>query len=118
MEAPVYIVTGFLESGKTKFMEEMISDPDFSEGERTLLIVCEEGEEEYDEALLKKSNTVLVNLENPEDMAGDSLVKLDAQYRPERVLIEYNSTWLLQTLYQAKKPKNRHMCCQSCRFPW
>ena len=106
MEAPVYIVTGFLESGKTKFMEEMISDPEFSEGERTLLIVCEEGEEEYDEALLKKANTVLVNLESPEDMAGDSLVKLDAQYRPERVLIEYNSTWLLQTLYQAKKPRN------------
>ena len=106
MEAPVYIVTGFLESGKTKFMEEMISDPDFSEGERTLLIVCEEGEEEYDETLLKKSNTVLVNLESPEDMAGDSLVKLDKQYLPERVLIEYNSTWLLETLYKAKKPKN------------
>ena len=105
MEAPVYIVTGFLESGKTKFMEEMISDPDFSEGERTLLIVCEEGEEEYDDALLKRSNTVMVNLESPEEMAG-ALVELDQKYRPERVLIEYNSTWLMESLYKAKKPKN------------
>ena len=106
MEAAVYIVTGFLESGKTGFMQEMLSDEGFSEGERTLLLVCEEGEEEYDEALLKKCNTVLVNIDKPEDMAGDALVQLDKQYRPERVLIEYNSTWLLQTLYSAKKPKN------------
>lgn len=106
MEAAVYIVTGFLESGKTRFMQEMLSDEGFSEGERTLLLVCEEGEEEYDEALLKKCNTVLVNIDKPEDMAGDALVQLDKQYRPERVLIEYNSTWLLQTLYSAKKPKN------------
>lgn len=106
MDAPVYIVTGFLESGKTKFMTEMISDEGFSEGERTLLIVCEEGEEEYDEALLKKCNTVQVSLESAQDMAGDALVKLDAQYRPERVLIEYNATWTLNALYQAKKPKN------------
>ena len=106
MDAPVYIVTGFLESGKTKFMTEMITDDGFSEGERTLLIVCEEGEEEYDPEVLKKANTVQVNLDSVGDMAGDALVKLDAEYRPERVLIEYNSTWLLNSLYRAKKPKN------------
>ena len=104
MEAAVYIVTGFLESGKTRFMQEMLADEGFSEGERTLLLVCEEGEEEYDPALLKKTNTVLVNLEEPEDLA--KLEELDKEYRPERVLIEYNSTWLLQTLYSAKKPRN------------
>ena len=106
MEAPVYIVTGFLESGKTKFMTEMITDDGFSEGERTLLIVCEEGEEEYDPEVLKKANTVQVNLDSVKDMAGDALVKLDREYKPERVLIEYNSTWLLDSLYRAKKPKN------------
>ena len=104
MEAAVYIVTGFLESGKTRFIQEMLTDDGFSEGERTLLLVCEEGEEEYDPELLKKTNTVLVNLETPEDLA--KLVELDKQYRPERVLIEYNSTWMIQTLYSAKKPKN------------
>lgn len=102
MNVPVYIITGFLDSGKTKFMTEMLADDGFSEGERTLLLCCEEGEEEYDQALLKKSNTVLVNLEDVEDMAR--LVELDKQYKPERILIEYNSTWLLDSLYKSPKP--------------
>ena len=104
MEAAVYIVTGFLESGKTRFMQEMLADDGFSEGERTLLLVCEEGEEEYDSALLKKTNTVLVNLDSMEDL--NRLVELDAEYKPERVLIEYTSTWLLENLYKCKKPQN------------
>ena len=106
MNAPVYIITGFLESGKTRFITEMLEDDGFSEGERTLLICCEEGEEEYDSELLKKTNTVLINLEEMEEMSGDGLVKLDKEYRPERVLIEYNSTWLLSNLYAAQKPEN------------
>ena len=44
MDIPVYLITGFLESGKTTFINETISDPEFSQGERTLLICCEEGE--------------------------------------------------------------------------
>ena len=106
MEAAVYIVTGFLESGKTKFMQEMLADEGFSEGERTLLLVCEEGEEEYDPELLRRTNTVMVTMESSSELSGDVLVKLDKQYRPERVLIEYNSTWMMETLYKAKKPKN------------
>ena len=105
MEAGVYIVTGFLESGKTRFMTEMLTDDGFSEGERTLLIVCEEGVEEYDPEVLKKCNTVMVTLDSAEELSGDALVKLDEEYQPERVMIEYNSTWLLETLYKAKKPK-------------
>ncbi len=106
MDAGVYIVTGFLESGKTKFICDMLTDDGFSEGERTLLLVCEEGEEEYDPAMLKKSNTVMVTLNSPDDMAGDKLIELDKEYRPERVIIEYNATWLLNTLYSAGKPDN------------
>ena len=48
MPVPVYAFTGFLESGKTKFIQETLEDPRFNSGERTLLLVCEEGEEEYD----------------------------------------------------------------------
>ena len=47
MEVPVYLFTGFLESGKTRFIQEMMTDDRFNEGERTLLLVFEEGEEEY-----------------------------------------------------------------------
>ena len=104
MNTPVYIITGFLESGKTKFISEMLADEGFSEGERTLLLCCEEGEEEYDSKLLHRTNTVLELLDEPEDL--EKLVELDEKYRPERVIIEYNSTWLLQALYSAKKPES------------
>ena len=101
--APVYIITGFLESGKTKFITEMLEDDGFSEGERTLLLCCEEGEEEYDAELLQRTNTVLVNLED--DSALERLVEIDDEYKPERVLIEWNATWLLENLYAAEKPE-------------
>lgn len=104
MNTPVYIITGFLESGKTKFISEMLADDGFSEGERTLLLCCEEGEEKYDSKLLHRTNTVLEPLDEPEDL--EKLVELDEKYRPERVIIEYNSTWLLQALYSAKKPES------------
>ena len=48
MELPVYLFTGFLESGKTKFIQETLEDSRFNAGERTLLLVCEEGVEEYE----------------------------------------------------------------------
>lgn len=44
MEIPVYLFTGFLDSGKTSFIQDTISDPDFLADEKTLLIACEEGE--------------------------------------------------------------------------
>lgn len=106
MNAPVYIVTGFLDSGKTTFIQEMITDEGFSEGERTLLLCCEEGEVEYDAQMLRDNNTVLFTFEDMDELAGDKLVELDKEYKPERVIIEYNATWLMETLYSAKKPKN------------
>jgi len=106
MNAPVYRVTGVLDSGKTTFIQEMITDEGFSEGERTLLLCCEEGEVEYDEKMLKDNNTILYTFEDMDELAGEKLIELDKEYRPERVIIEYNSTWLMETLYSAKKPKN------------
>lgn len=47
-EIPVYLFVGFLESGKTKFIQETFEDPQFDSGDKTLLLICEEGEEEYD----------------------------------------------------------------------
>ncbi|MGI6239463.1 MAG: GTP-binding protein [Christensenellales bacterium] len=100
---PVYIVTGFLDSGKTRFINEMLKDPGFSGGERTLLLRCEEGEGEYDAAQIAASNAVVHDLHKPEEM-DEQFIALDAQYLPERVIIEYNATWMLKTLYDAPKP--------------
>ena len=35
---PVYVFTGFLESGKTKFIQDILADPNFTENERTELL--------------------------------------------------------------------------------
>ena len=56
---PVYIINGFLESGKTEFITYTLSQPYFQIRGKTLLIVCEEGEVEYEEVLLRKSRTVM-----------------------------------------------------------
>ena len=103
---PIYMITGFLESGKTSFIRDLLNDEEFSAGERTLLICCEEGVEEYEEELLRKSNTVLVMLEKKEDFHPNFLPEMGKKYKPERVIIEYNSVWGMQHLGTVKKPKN------------
>ena len=43
VKVPVFVVNGFLESGKTVFCMDTIEDEYFSDGEDTLIIACEEG---------------------------------------------------------------------------
>ena len=90
---PVYIINGFLESGKTEFIAYTLSQPYFKIPGRTLLILCEEGENEYDPALLKKSKTIVELIEDEADFAPDRLLELDKKYRPERIIVEYNGMW-------------------------
>ncbi len=89
---PVYIINGFLESGKTEFIVYTLSQPYFWMKGKTLLVLCEEGETEYDEKLLKESNTV-VELVEEEDFTPAALMELDKKHKPERVIIEYNGMW-------------------------
>lgn len=90
---PVYVINGFLDSGKTEFIQYTISQPYFQSRATTLLIVCEEGEVEYDEQLLKQSHTVMEVLEEQDDFSSQTLIKLEKQYRPSRIIIEYNGMW-------------------------
>ena len=59
----VFVINGFLDSGKTQFINYTLAQPYFRTKGTTLLIVCEEGEVEYDESLLKKSKTVMEVIE-------------------------------------------------------
>lgn len=104
MEIPVYLFMGFLESGKTTFAKETLIDRDFTEGEKTLLLVCEEGMEEYDEALLKQKNIFLEILEE-DQLNTNHLLDLQAKYKPQRVMIEYNGTWKLDRIFEIRVPK-------------
>lgn len=90
---PVYMINGFLESGKTEFICYTLEQPYFQIKGRTLLIVCEEGEEEYDERLLKMSRTDMVLIEDEEDFNPSHLIELEKKYKPERIIVEYNGMW-------------------------
>ena len=90
---PVYIVNGFLESGKTEFIRYTLAQPYFQVRGTTLLIVCEEGEEEYEEALLKGTRTVMEIIDEEEEFTTTRLIELEKKYKPERIIIEYNGMW-------------------------
>ena len=107
---PVYLITGFLESGKTTLINSMLADEDFSRRstggqQRTLIICCEEGVEEYDEEQLKKYGASLVMLDSADEVTTERMAALDAQYKPERVIIEYNSVWTIERLGGCMLPR-------------
>lgn len=90
---PVYVINGFLDSGKSSFIAYTIGQPYFQIQGTTLLILCEEGEGEYRESLLKESGTVVEKIEDLEDFTPSRLMEFEKKYRPERVLIEWNGMW-------------------------
>lgn len=90
---PVYIINGFLESGKTEFISYTLGQPYFQVQGKTLLILCEEGEVEYGDILLKGSRTELELIEDEEDFNPSHLIELEKKHKPERVIIEYNGMW-------------------------
>ena len=90
---PVYVINGFLESGKTEFITFTLGQPYFQIRGKTLLLLCEEGENEYEEELLKKSRTEVELIEQEEDFNPSHLLELEKKHRPERIIIEYNGMW-------------------------
>ena len=102
VETPVYLFLGFLESGKTKFIQETLEDPRFSSGEKTLLLVCEEGEEEYETIRFSNAESVeLVVIEDKEELNEAHLAELQLKYGAERVVVEYNGMWELNDFFNA-----------------
>lgn len=100
-EMPVYLFTGFLESGKTKFIQETLEDKRFCNKEKTLLLVCEEGEEEYAPEQFATDTVVIRVLEGQEQLTTENLTKWAQETKADRVVIEYNGMWLLDALYAA-----------------
>lgn len=104
-EISVFLFLGFLESGKTKFIQETLEDERMDTGERTLLLVCEEGEEEYNPDLFKVRYVTKVTLESVDELTIENLTKLSEKYKVQRVVVEYNGTWLLSQFFEAM-PEN------------
>lgn len=95
---PVYIINGFLESGKTEFISYTLSQPYFQIKGTTLLILCEEGEVEYEEDILQRSRTIVEIVDQEEDMMSSRMMELEKKYKPERIVIEYNGMWNFKNL--------------------
>ena len=110
ISTPVYLVDGILESGKTSFLNFTIRQDYFQVDGTTLLISCEEGEEEYDEKDLLKYHTVLETIEEPEDLTLSTLRAFEKKYRPERVIIEYNPLWGVNKLRAMEMPPGWGIC--------
>ena len=90
---PVFLINGFLEAGKTQFLEFTMDQEYFQTEGKTLLIVCEEGDTEYDEKKLKKHQTAVVYVDELSKLTPAYLNELEVIYRPERVLLEWNGMW-------------------------
>ena len=92
-EIPVFLINGFLESGKTAFIEYTMGEDYFTIDGNTLLIVCEEGEVEYDKEELKESNTYMEIVDDQKELTKEYLEELGNKYNAERVIIEFNGMW-------------------------
>ena len=102
---PVYLFTGFLEAGKTKMIQETLEDQEFNDGCKILLLVCEEGLEEYDPSRFWGQNVRQVIVENESDLTPALLEKLTKEHKIDRVMVEYNGMWQLDTFYDAMPRK-------------
>ncbi len=103
MDIPVYLIAGFLDGGKTNFINGILEDG-FAREDKTLLLCCEEGEEEYNQKAL--DNVTVVTLENEEDLTCSFLKECEKKYKPRQVLIEYNGMWQMERLYRDVLPAN------------
>lgn len=99
-EVPVYLFLGFLEAGKTKFIQETFEDPRFDSGEKTLLLVCEEGELEYETDKFAVQDFAVEYLER-ENLTEEYLRSLAEKHEADRVVVEYNGMWALQDFFDA-----------------
>ena len=98
-QIPIYLFTGFIEAGKTQFIQGTLEDVRFNDGERTLVLLCEEGVEEYDFSKFSSENVFIEPIENEEDLTPKLISSLAKKHKAERILIEYNGMWNIDNLF-------------------
>ena len=90
---PIFVINGFLEAGKTQFMKFTMQQEYFQTEGNTLLILCEEGDEEYDKELLESTHTTVKYIDDISDFTKEKMVEFTKEVDPERILIEWNGLW-------------------------
>lgn len=104
-EIPIYLFTGFMDSGKTSLVKETLFENGFADGSKSLIICCEDGETEYDAEALAAKNVRLVMVEKEEDLTAEFLQSVNLEYLPDQIFLEYNGTWKLDTILETPLPK-------------
>ena len=102
-DIPVYLIAGFLDGGKTDFINGILEDG-FAREDKTLLICCEEGELEYEQKAL--DNVTVVTVDEETALTCSQCKEWEKQYKPKQVLIEYNGMWSMERLYREVLPAN------------
>ena len=102
---PVYLITGFLESGKTTLGLTILGNERFTNGGKVLVICCEDGEKEWDAKSLEQNKGVLVMLEDEEEFTAARLQALEDEHKPTCVILEYNSMWGIEKLDTLRLPR-------------
>ena len=105
MMLPVFLFTGFLDSGKTTFLQSMLEDPGFNEGQRTLVLQCEEGEEELIPSRFSINNVTIHTVENLSDLTPNNMSLWQRKAAATRIMIEYNGMWQMNDLFD-RLPEN------------
>ena len=104
MDIPIYLFTGFLEAGKTRLIQETLQDAAFNDGsENILIILCEEGEEEFNPFACTKDgkNLAIETISRIEQINPDKLSALQRKHKATRIIVEYNGMWQIDAFYQA-----------------
>ncbi len=106
-DIPVYLFAGFLDSGKTNFLNPMLTEEGaFTQDCSTLLLVCEEGEEEYDEVALAARKVRMITINSQEELNPKNLKHLERRYKPDQIVVEYNGMWFMAELQSKCFPSN------------
>lgn len=92
-EMMAYVIMGFLEAGKTSLIRDLLEDELFDDTSKTLILACEEGEEEYEDSFLAKAWAACEYIEDEEGFNGEAVEKALKKHRPDRLIIEYNGMW-------------------------
>ncbi len=99
-QIPVYLFTGFLDAGKSRFIQDTLEDPSYNDGTPTLLLVCEEGEVEFEPSKMPHRVSIQT-IEDPEDLKPKLLERMVKSSRAQRVFLEYNGMWEGNLLFDA-----------------
>ena len=106
---PVYLITGFIESGKTTLGLTVLANERFTNGGNVLILCCEEGEVEWDDKSLKDHKGILEVLDSADDLTTERLAQLDKRYEPTCVIMEYNTMWGIEKLDEISTTFDNYM---------